>query len=621
MTYALLLAASLAAPPLLLAGRTFRRWLLTWCGAWVAFGILAWSAQLFRAAVDPDLALAAFAVLLLALGFAFVAFGSEVKWSAGRAAVAAFLVYAALIPAMTKTPIDGDEPYYLLITESLVADHDLDLANQYRELPHSRFGAMTHRTDLAPQQGDAAGTHGEQRSRLEPFLPLLLTPGYAAGGLTGALLTLALFGALLARSTLRLFEDEGIADATARALFPLILFGPPVVFYAARIWPEVPAAFCFVEAVRGIRQRRAPRWIAALLALVLLKLRFLLIAVVLLARAVRTRTQAAVAAALVAVPLLVVWIMSGRGWELIPHDGPAMLRGLAGLAIDGMSGIAFQSPVYLFALIAIARWRTMPAGFRLGTSASALYVFTLIGRPEWHGGWAPPLRYIVVFMPLLALGIAALWERVAAGPVALAAAWTIGLVIHGIAFPWRLFHIANGENAVGETLSAIWHSDFSRLFPSAIRTNFALLVGGIVLVIMLTIFRTGRMLRPAVFGVLLAIAFWFGLQPGSRVDFEDAHVIHRGGALYPPEYTVNRFAYRGGWELHPGDSLEFLFKAGSAQIDYASPNGATISIDGRNVVLPPTARYGSARVAVPRTGRVILGCQAGAVNVDRITHE
>src|SRR5437763_17028366 len=91
---------------------------------------------------------------------------------------------------------------------------------------------------------------------------------------------------ILVRSTIRLFEDEGISDATARQLFPLIAFGPPIVFYAARIWPEVPAAFCFVEAVRGVRQRRAVRWVAALLGLVLLKLRFGLIAMALLLRQV-----------------------------------------------------------------------------------------------------------------------------------------------------------------------------------------------------------------------------------------------------------------------------------------------------------------------------------------------
>ena len=55
--------------------------------------------------------------------------------------------------------------------------------------------------------------------------------------------------------------------------------------------------------------------------------------------------------------------------------------------------------------------------------------------PEWFGGWAPPLRYIVFLMPVLALGAASVWDRVSRGAIALVAAWTIGLVVHGLAFP------------------------------------------------------------------------------------------------------------------------------------------------------------------------------------------
>ena len=57
------------------------------------------------------------------------------------------------------------------------------------------------------------------------------------------------------------------------------------------------------------------------------------------------------------------------------------------------------------------------------------------------------------------------------------------LVIHGAAFPWRLFHLATGENFIGESLSTIWHSDFSRLMPSFIRPNMAAVVGSVLLVV------------------------------------------------------------------------------------------------------------------------------------------
>jgi hypothetical protein len=502
------------------------------------------------------------------------------------------------------------------MTESLLHDHDLDLGNQFRDLGRTASG----RTDLVPQMGDRVdGAH--VRSHLEPFLSLLIAPGYAMAGLMGALMTIALFGALLARSTVRLFEDEGISDATARALFPLFAFGPPVDFYAARLWPEVPAAFCLVEAVRGVRARRVGRWVPAMAGMVLLKLRFALVVVPLALRAVRTRRQAVVAAALV-----VVAVVAGahRLWELVPRESPrAYVVGLFGLALDGAAGIAFQAPLYLFGLIALARWRAMPEGFRLGMACAALYVLVLVPRPEWHGGWSPPLRYVVFLMPFLALGAAALYERIAPAPLAIITLWTMALTIHGAAMPWRLFHIANGENEAGEWLSSRFHADFSRLFPSFIRPNFAALVAAVVLVITLVIFRSGRWLRPAIVTVAIAAAAYFGMRPGDRVDFEDAHVIHHGGAMFPEEYQVARFVFSGGWLARPGDSMSFLAKRGPAHLRYSAEGGATIQIGARAFVLPstPPDTYFVVPVSVDRQGRVELRCLAGTVNLDWMRHD
>ena len=297
---------------------------------------------------DRYLATVVLFVAQLALFSLLLAIASkdEVRWSANRAAVIALLVYALMVPAMLRTPIDGDEPFYLLVTESIVHDHDLDLANQYRDLAHSATG----RTDLTPQLGDPVGKHGERYSRHEPFLPFLLVPGYVIGKLAGAIATIVLFGVLLVRSTIRLFEDEGIDDATTRAVFPLFAFGPPVIFYAARIWPEVPAAFFFVEALRGVRQRRPQRWIPAMFGMTLLKLRFILVAIPLLLMAVRRRKHIVIAALAIGVPLLVVWLVSGsatsvHSWrELLPVSPRLYALGFFGLLLDGAAGLLFQAP-------------------------------------------------------------------------------------------------------------------------------------------------------------------------------------------------------------------------------------------------------------------------------------
>jgi hypothetical protein len=467
---------------------------------------------------------------------------------------------------------------------------------------------------------------------------------------------MALFGALLVRSTLRLFEEEGISERTTRLVFLLFAFGPPVLWFAVRIWPEVPAAFCLVEAIRGLRNRRWKRWIPALLALVLFKLRFILIAVALMARvAVAGRSKGtavllrrgALLLALIAIPMLIVWKVSGSAtnvhhWTelLLPRDLEAMHRGFFGLIADGMSGLAFQAPFYLLGLAALTRWRFMPAGFRLGAWSGVLYLFYLFPRAEWHGGWSPPLRYVTVLMPLLALGAAAMLDRLALSDlrtrtnalVATIALATMALVVHGVTFPWRLFHIENGESPMGEWFSSLYHVDFSRLIPSFVRPNEASVVAMIVVVACFVLLLAGRYIPlarivPAQLIVpLLALgtivfvgAAW---TPGNVVELEDSHVLHEGGALYPEEYTVARFAYRCGWTFKAGDGATFRMRPGRARIEYQAHDPALLQIGAAAYPLPATGdRYDSVAVVIPDAQRVTVHCATGELTIDRIVHD
>lgn len=634
------IAALLLLPIVALRGRTLATYAATDAVTW-GFAWLVWN----RApVVDPYLAAVALAVLKLATFCLFLARGLNVRWSANRAALLAAIVYVAAIPAMLRTPIDGDEPFYLLVAESLLEDRDLDLANQYA----SPGETSTGRSDLGPQFGDPVGPQGERYSRHEPFLPLLLVPGTAAGGLIGAIATIALFGVLLVRSTVRWMEEEGIDAPAIRAVFPFFAFAPPVLFYAVRIWPEVPAAFFFVEALRGVGAQRPARWLTALFGMVLLKLRFLLVAAALLLRLglASRRGMARIAlpaVVLIAVPTLVMWLVSGdatsvHGWqELIPVSPARYASGLAGLLTDGMAGIAFQAPFYLFGLAALFSWRFTPAGFRAGIVASLLYLFYLIPRDEWFGGWAPPLRYLVFLTPVLALGAASIWGRIPRAAIAVTGLWTAGLATHGLSHPWRLFHIFNGENAAGEWLSRVWQVDVSRLFPSFIRPNAAAWPGFALVLLLVTWWgvaaRPGRngsgdtsperrratsALVHGFVALALAGAFVFAQQPPERVEFEDAHVVHRGGALYPEMYTLMRTRYRGGWVLEEGDSLSFVAAAGPWTMHYITGLGATIEVEGGVFTVPPDDVHRTVQVMVPRSGRVTIRCRAGAVNLDRM---
>jgi hypothetical protein len=101
------------------------------------------------------------------------------------------------------------------------------------------------------------------------------------------------------------------------------------------------------------------------------------------------------------------------------------------------------------------------------------------------------------------------------------------------------------------------------------------------------------------------------------VQFEDAHVVHHGGELYPHLYATSRFYYRCGWIVRAGDSLSFLARAGNHDLDYAG-TAAEIELAGRRYHLQPSQTHRAARVAVPRTGRVELRVLAGELNLDRM---
>lgn len=284
----------------------------------------------------------------------------------------------------------------------------------------------------------------------------------------------------------------------------------------------------------------------------------------------------------------------------------------------------FQAPLYFVGTLALARWRETPPAFRAGAIASSLYILYLIPRAEWHGGWSPPLRYLVIFTPIFALGAASLWRLINPGVIAILAIWTIGLVVHGWTYPYRLFHIANGENAVGEFLSTTYRTDFSRLFPSFIRLNHAATIAHVVIVLLFVAFVFVRRwevpatITLSIASLLLAMFFVAGRKPARVVHFEDAHVVHHGGELFPREYTVARFLYRGGWVLRRGDSLTFLSRGGNARVEYQSSTGALMEAGGRAFQFAPTpGTYGATLITLP-AGRVTFRCVDGAVNLDRL---
>lgn len=526
-------------------------------------------------------------------------------------------VYLTLLPwTAGQRPPDGDEPYYLLITHSLVHDLDADLADEYRD---EEWRAFLDRP-LGPQPGDPVGADGEQYSRHNLTLPLVLAPGYRLAGGAGALATMALLTAALAWAGLRLASRYApTRPGAALVAWALFAFAPPLLLYSGQVWVEVPAALVTVLALDRIRARRdagsgAARgvlgWLPLLLLvglLPLLKMRFLLLAGSLLALAWwhsgrRPRPLLVFAGGLglfAAAVLLYNQAVYGNPlkihtWRELWPGGYALgdyLAGLSGLFFDSSFGLFASAPLWMLLLPAAvaalvaerrggaapgllpARRRGNPVLFDLAVLAVP-YLGLVAPRSEWYGGWSPPFRYALVILPLLAIFLVPLsTSRRRGGARALTAAFgglTLALTVLWVAVPGWTYSFAAGRGDLLDLASISLGADAACWLPSSVRPRPASWLWPVLaLAVLPIVWRWPRRLRGArSWGVAAVLALIAGgvvaaeRLPTRTVELEDPWVEKSGGAVFPEPWVTERTRFRGGWTLREGESLEVPVVAG-----------------------------------------------------------
>ena len=515
------------------------------------------------------------------------------------------LVYLALQPWVTSQRLpDGDEPYYLLVAHSLAYDRDDDLANNYAQ--GDSLGIVGRR--LEPQPGDPQGPAGELYSRHNLLLPLLLAPAYRLAGVPGAQTVMALLAAALCWTTLRLarhyFRAWPGAVLGAWLLFALL---SPLLLYASQVWVEVPAALLAAIALDHLLELKydrlwsRPRWLGVglpLLLLPLLKIRFLLLAVPLLAlawwHAGRPRKPLIVlgiALALLSGAMLVynthtygnpLKIHSVAELGLLGTPPLDYLLGGAGLLFDAGFGLFGATPVWLLALPALALLavRRHPLLFDLAVF-SLPYLLVVSGRREWYGGWSPPFRYALVALPLLALALVPLL----AGRRRLGARWLLGglaaatgaLLLVWTAVPGWTYNFADGRTLLLDHLGALTASDVARLAPSMLRPRPATWIVPLLLLAAVPALWAWPRRRsgPAAGGAALALAALAALPllaarlPTRTVEIEDAWVAKSGGHPHPDRWQFDRTRFRGGWVLREGEQASLRPVTGGGELSLA----------------------------------------------------
>ena len=317
-----------------------------------------------------------------------VAFERRGVFDARTRAATPVLLLAALFSAAAwwvspRIP-GGDEPHYLIITQSLLSDGDLRIEDNHRRREYAAYADGELKPDYLRR-----GRDGAIYSIHAPGVSALVLPAFWLAGYRGAVFTVVVLSALglivVWRSAVAVTGSAGAA-AIATAGVGLSV---PFFFQAFTIYPDGPAAVAVAAVVwLALVRPGAPTWLSALVCGALLGVlpwlhtRYGAIAsplgLVVAGRLLwphmqsvpwPSRMRALVAFALPALLSVVAWLMMFQAiygtwdprapyghatdmrWARIPH-------GVAGLLLDQQFGVLPNAPIYLLALGGFAAlWR------------------------------------------------------------------------------------------------------------------------------------------------------------------------------------------------------------------------------------------------------------------------
>ncbi|MCX6559118.1 MAG: hypothetical protein NTZ26_01260 [Candidatus Aminicenantes bacterium] len=183
--------------------------------------------------------------------------------------LAAFLLYAGAAVLLVREGVtfSGDEPNYLLNADSLLSDHDINLANNYAERDYFHFYSQKAdprlRLGMYAREGKKGPGHVYPINL--PGVSALMVPFYTLGQAFGdsfartAILkgSLIIWAVLLGLQLYLLARELWKREGLALGLWAVYAFSTPVLFYAVHLYPEIPIALFSIYIYRMVRSGRA----------------------------------------------------------------------------------------------------------------------------------------------------------------------------------------------------------------------------------------------------------------------------------------------------------------------------------------------------------------------------
>jgi hypothetical protein len=482
---------------------------LFWLVVPVAFALTTWSAQPQNLVGIPVVALAAGIAIH---GLRAILGTLEARSDRAIGALLGLTVLAAslaLLPwVRTVQPTESDEPHYLIASESLVRDGDLDLRDEYEDPDYFDYYPTRF---VEPPIIDV----GDRKMPIrDPGLPVLGAIPFLLGRRTGVLILICAVVAAFAwrgYALLRVLEFRRQTALLAAALVSLV---HPLFTYTTQVYPDPVGALVAILAAEQLARPVTARRLAiasALLGLLpWLSVRHwfvaigmgLVVAALALFPLVRGRVRVAVplvlAGALPFAALVGAYALLGQLLYGVPVPNPGyyVIRdqqvvaaytpwiGVPGLLLDRTFGLLSHAPIYALAFLGGVplwwRWRVtrspaIPA-LVLGWLLYFVYVADIF---YWWADGSPSSRYLVASIGFLLLAVAAGIEVLRSHGARLIAwaalAWSIAVTIVYALIPNIRYDIATdvrpdgGPGFLWVIVTHALRADPALLFPSMVR--------------------------------------------------------------------------------------------------------------------------------------------------------
>jgi hypothetical protein len=376
------------------------------------------------------------------------------------ATVAAAGLAAARLTSTTLFP-SGDEPHYLVISQSLWRDGDLKIENNHQRGDYLEY----YDAELAPHYL-TRGADQEIYSIHPIGLSVLMAPVYAVAGYRGVVTALVLIAAIAAAIAWRWTVAALNAPGAATFAWAAVALTAPFLLNTFTVYPETVAAlavmFTYVWTLPGDQQRPGiGRWLAAGAAIASLPwlstkyapLSAALVLVVLLRLAkkepasVLRNAKAWTVIAIYALSLIAWFAFFYAIWgsplpmapygSMVQTSPLTLLKGGPGLLFDQEYGLLALAPVYVLAATGLYRmWRLGGPLRRQALEITFLFatLLAMVGAfGIWWGGASAPCRPLVSGLLLLSLPMATAFRAAPAGSPSRAAQHLLLWISIGIA--------------------------------------------------------------------------------------------------------------------------------------------------------------------------------------------